>query len=153
MRTFFFSFLFFIIYIYFYFFFVGLRGGGDWKCKPPNFALFSNNQIYRLIGKRNKEKTRVWHQFGCLTILSCLHQQQENMNNWVDYCGKGKNESQTCKFGLLADKRPVSVLIFSEQWIRPFLPDTWLPCCRMKKHVANCLRRWDKQNKISALLF
>jgi len=39
----------------------------------------------------------------------------------------------TCKFGLLADKRPVSVLILREQWTRPSLPDTLLPCQTKKK--------------------
>lgn len=39
---------------------------------------------------------------------------------------------RTCKFGLLADKRPVSVLIFNEQWIRPLLPDILLPWGRKK---------------------
>nr|GMC70102.1 hypothetical protein Iba_chr03aCG12860 [Ipomoea batatas] len=38
-----------------------------------------------------------------------------------------KERGKTCKFGLLADKRPVSVFIFSEQWMRPFLPDTSPP--------------------------
>jgi hypothetical protein len=43
----------------------------------------------------------------------------------------------TCKLGVRADKRTVSVLIFNEQWMRPSLHDIWSPYHGTKEFSDN----------------
>jgi hypothetical protein len=49
---------------------------------------------------------------------------------------KKMQKTVTCKFGALADKRPVSVLIFKEQWILPSLQDIRFPYVKKARYIS-----------------